>query len=490
MNISMAWQTMRASMLTGMGKFNLFIYVLFFALVITKVVVLGTEKNFITLLAWASVPSSVFWATISSKSIGLIRDTDNFLIPNVSYAVGGSLLLQYALSVIFPSLLISLVTGHFALTLALFTFSAFCGLISTLINPFAGITMGILPYVISMFDYGKLLPDKNSNGFIISLFLGALVLALIAMWRVKLLRRTDDHYELWSTPSILAPVKGNGWDVYALNMSQHANKQSKTFAAYLNSIISLNNIISPELALRIWMGKAFMPDTTTKKIRNMAFLAIVFLGVPWLITRNISLNSDYADLKLISLASLVLCLMNLFLLLLVLVPRLFRLHVLYKNNNAELSELPLIPAWYNKNVLQDLILRIIAKDIGTVFLISTLLSHAAIFIIQPNNIGLYVVSFALNACQSLIGIGYAFRIISRQKRRGLLLGLAYCFLPVFIFFSILICTLEPTYSSFGSFSNAIFTNYLLWLFCGITCAIYFYLSHRKFRAHSHPFMGV
>jgi hypothetical protein len=487
MNISMAWQTMRASMLTGMGKFNIFIYVIFFALVIIKVGVSGTEKNFIALLAWASVPSSVFWATISSKSLRLIRDTDNFLIPNVSYAVGGSLLLQYALSVIFPSLLISLVTGNFALTLALFTFSAFCGLISTLINPFAGITMGILPYVFIMFDYGKLLPDKNSNGFIISLFLGALVLALIAMWRVKLLRRADDHYELWSTPSILAPVKGNGWDVYVLNMSQHANKQSKTFAAYLNSIISLNNIISPELALRIWMGKAFMPDTIAKKIRNMAFLAIVFLGVPLLITGKISLNSNYADLKLNYLACFVLCLMNLFLFSMVLIPKLFRLHVLYKNNNAELSELPLIPAWQNKNVLQDLIQRIILKDIGIIFLISTLLSFTAIFIIEPNNIGIYVILFILNACPSLLGIGYAFRIITRQKRRGLVVGLACYFLLIFSFFSLLISILESMHGSFGSVT---FANYLLWVFCGIACAIYLYLSHRKFRIHTNPFIGV
>jgi hypothetical protein len=481
MKIPSAWQTMRAGMLTGIGKINLFMYVLFFALAILKVGLSGTEKNFIALLCWASIPSSVFWATISSKSLKLMRDTDNFLIPNVSYAVACSLLLQYCLSVVFPSLLISLVTGHFALILAIFTLSALCGLISTLINPFAGITIGILPYVFIMLDYNKLLPDKNSNDFIISLFLGALVLAFTAVWRVKSLRKADDHYELWSTPSVLAPVKGSGWDVYTFNMSEHANKQSKMIAAYLNSIISLNNIISPELALRIWMGKAFIPITLSAKIRNAILIAAAFFILPWLIMLNLEVAIAS---RLNHIASMSLVLISCVFLIFAVAPKLFRLHYLYKKSEAELSELPLIPAWNNPVTLRNLIKHIVLKDIGKAFLISAVLSTASVFTIQPNNIDMYIVSFIFNFCGGFLAIGYAFRTITRKNRHGIIIGLAFYFIPTISMTLLMITSIKSTSVFLKS------ANYMLWFICGLVCIVYFAISHRKFKSLKNPFLHI
>jgi hypothetical protein len=481
MNISMAWQTMRASMLSHMGKAIAVTYIFFLlisALIMSvSLFATGVEKEKYLLFGtiFSSLPTYLFWSVISSRSLKVLRDTDNMLIPSVPKALFSSLILQYLLTVLVPSILLGLFSGYFLFTLGIFSLFAVLALLATLIPPFLGVPLGFLPYCSLFFIQQLSKPD--STMFIPGLYIGSIAVIFICTLRLYQLRRVDNEFDVWRSPSALMPSTGNGWSMFSFNLSKYESKQSKASAAHIESIISSTTTKGPELTLRIWMGQAFMPNTLSVKIRNVTLISAAFFGLPWLIMFN--LNVAIAS-RLNQMAAASLVLISFGFLMLALVPKLFRLHSLYKNNSAELSELPLIPAWSSLTILRNLIKQIILKDIGKAFLISIIFSTLCIFSIKPDNFDIYAANFILNSCSALLAIGYAMRTVTRQKRRGLIIGLAYYFIPTASIIFSLIASIE----SISVFLKS--ANYMLWFICGLVCIIYLAKSHRKFQSLRTP----
>lgn len=477
MNISIAWRTTCASLNSNMAIVMLLIYLgVAFATAVTYWQ-LGTAKTAEILVLMAGVSAIIWWASISSTSLKILRDADKLMIPAVTKAVVSALILQAVLTIIIPSALCALLGRNLVVALATFTAFAASGLLIMLLPRYLGMSLVIIPSVLDKLEQYKLIPTSGSDGYSIFISILAASMTAIALWRLNRLRHFDGDIHSWRSPMALLPDGANIWGVS--NGLKLDTGQLLTSGIYYEPAVQVADIGSPKLALLTYLGLPFMPLTSRSQYKQFFLVGIFYVFfISYYVfdifkdEKNDSPIDTVMAVGLISVLGLGFTFSA----------ALMRLQALYSKDNAELAELALLPGWENVQNARSLLLTVIAQHIGRALLLPVSATFiAVIFIPSESNSGYFLVALFI-ITSILLAAGYGLYIISGKKPWPWLLGFVFVSLPIFYFIQIALFSIKSPESAHS------WPSILTWAAFLLFAIPYFTFAWRSFQNREHPFL--
>lgn len=476
MNFSLAWQTTRACVVGSVGIMLTLIYLA--ALFISALVYAYSTPVAAaqTLLAISGIATFFWWSFISSRLLKVLRDTDAWLLPAPTKAMGASVLLQMLITIIIPSALHALLGSGFLLAVISLTALSACGLLFMLLPRYLGITMTLLPSLFNKLVASRLLPPTDSIEFLAGFFALTLALVLLAMWRFFRLRQYEGDTSLWSAPMALMPDAANGWGIQQWS-------KSKSGDLIINGItfeptIHASTPGSPALAMRMLLGTHFMPLTKRSRTKQMLIMAMAYLLLPLFMAFAVSTDRSRDVSTTAAMAAYWVCLIGIgisFSAVLV------RLRTLYTRDNAELAELALLPGWTDKHKARRLLSGILVRHMAHALLLPIIIAVTALMFIETKDHDGFIILASLLGTCLLIGAGYVMNIISGNQPRAFLVALV--FIAAFLISLIqLILSVQSKTLVFALFALPVW-----WVFLAIALA-YLYFSWRPFLHRAHPFL--
>ena len=438
---------------------------------------LGTAKTAEILVLMAGVSAIIWWASISSTSLKILRDADKLMIPAVTKAVVSALILQAVLTIIIPSALCALLGRNLVVALATFTAFAASGLLIMLLPRYLGMSLVIIPSVLDKLEQYKLIPTSGSDGYSIFISILAASMTAIALWRLNRLRHFDGDIHSWRSPMALLPDGANIWGVS--NGLKLDTGQLLTSGIYYEPAVQVADIGSPKLALLTYLGLPFMPLTSRSQYKQFFLVGIFYVFfISYYVfdifkdEKNDSPIDTVMAVGLISVLGLGFTFSA----------ALMRLQALYSKDNAELAELALLPGWENVQNARSLLLTVIAQHIGRALLLPVSATFiAVIFIPSESNSGYFLVALFI-ITSILLAAGYGLYIISGKKPWPWLLGFVFVSLPIFYFIQIALFSIKSPESAHS------WPSILTWAAFLLFAIPYFTFAWRSFQNREHPFL--
>jgi hypothetical protein len=201
-----------------------------------------------------------WWALVAGRAVLLQRDLRSLQVPAMDRTIFASLALQYLLSVLLPSLLLTVIVHlEFARTSAFFTLCVTGALLFQVLPRVLGPLFGFLPALMLMLNSLSVIPGLRDPAFLAFGWTLALAFAVVVVWRWRTLLKADaNDFGQWSVPTVMLKQSQlgivGGFNNFDLNTFCTKAKKSGT-----HKQVRLDGIgpATPVAALRVWLGTPF-----------------------------------------------------------------------------------------------------------------------------------------------------------------------------------------------------------------------------------------
>ena len=384
MKLAFIWQTTRSCFVNKIAIIMLVVYGFMIMIGLMSFWTLSLEKAADSVGALASIPALFWWAFVASRTLKILRDADHLLLPSPMTPIITSLAFQAIITIVIPSMVCGLLGGNFLETLFNLIALAACGLLFMLVPRYLSISMCLIPNFMTSLEKQGFIPQSNSNEYLFLISILTVILVSLVFSRFRQLRAFDGELSAWKSPMALLPDAVNGWN--STGWAKSDNGKMLNLGVSFEAAVEPASAVRQSLALRTFLGGAFMPLTMRGRLKQIFFLMFIYIGIPTLMVFTTTQDSN-ADRSMN--AALAICWVIFVGLTMTLGSILFRLQLLYSKDNTELAELALLPGWKSGSQARSLLFKVIAQHAARALMLPLLMALVAAGFVQSGNYFVY-----------------------------------------------------------------------------------------------------